>query len=404
MVSDADKKTYLNNTNWTYEYLDGIVIDHYDQKNNKPIPSKYKLNEPLVLQPGEYHGNKEPIKTTLGRLFFNKIVVEASGANQILGYVNETVYKGTYEEMCNALTSAVLTKDIPLSVLYNFLNYFENFFMRMHAAVACSFTITTFKPIKKVMQKKEELFKKYEKELDESNPNNMIKMVEIENELIDMAKGMLKDDPGMMLYNSKANASFDNNYKNTFITRGVIPDPNTGKNHIVKNCYAEGVDKKDIPSFATAITSGSYPKAVGTATSGYLSKNILAIMQNVRISDTLHDCGSKQTVEIKINDPQAFIFKYIVEDGKNVLLTPKNINKYDGKVVKLRSPMFCIGDKDGCICEVCAGTQPKNLGIKNIGLTASIMSGKFTNLSMKKFHDATIKLHNIDINDIIMTK
>ena len=161
MVSDADKKTYLNNTNWTYEYLDGIVIDHYDQKNNKPIPSKYNLNEPLVLQPGEYHGNKEPIKTTLGRLFFNKIVVEASGANQILGYVNDTVYKDTYEDMCNSLASAVLTKDIPLSVLYNFLNYFENFFMRMHAAVACSFTITTFKPIKKVMQKKEELFKKY---------------------------------------------------------------------------------------------------------------------------------------------------------------------------------------------------------------------------------------------------
>ena len=404
MVGEIDKKLYLSKNDWTYEFIVSIVGDSYDKTENKPIPSKYKLNEPVVLLPGEWHGNKETIKTTLGRLLFNKIVVEASGAHKLLGYINETIYKKTYEGLCNTLASAVLTNDISLEIMYKFLNYFENFFMRMHALVACSFTISTFKPLPQVMKKKDELFEKYKDELDESNPNNMIKMVEIENELLALAKDLLKDDPGMMLYNSKANASFENNYKNTFITRGVITDPSTGKNHIVKNCYAEGVEKKDIPAFATAIVTGSYPKAVGTATSGYLSKNILAIMQNVKVSDTLHDCGSKGTVEIQVNDPQAFLFKYVVENGKNVLLTPKNINQYAGKVVKIRSPLFCIGDKDGGICEVCAGTQPKNLGIKNIGLTASIMSGKFTNLSMKKFHDATIKLHNIDINDIIMKK
>ena len=38
-------------------------------------------------------------------------------------------------------------------------------------------------------------------------------------------------------------------------------------------------------------------------------------MQNVKVSDTLHDCGSKGTVEIQVNDPQAFLFKYIVENG-----------------------------------------------------------------------------------------
>ena len=61
--------------------------------------------------------------------------------------------------------------------------------------------------------------------------------------------------------------------------------------------------------------------------------------------------------------------------------------------------MYCIGDK---ICAVCAGEQFNKLNIKTIGLASSKVGTTMVNLGMKKFHDSSVKLFDIDINDITL--
>jgi hypothetical protein len=60
--------------------------------------------------------------------------------------------------------------------------------------------------------------------------------------------------------------------------------------------------------------------------------------------------------------------------------------------------MYCISDK---ICNKCAGELFYKLGIENIGLTTTKVSSTLMNKSLKKFHDVSLKLHEVDLNDII---
>jgi hypothetical protein len=110
------------------------------------------------------------------------------------------------------------------------------------------------------------------------------------------------------------------------------------------------------------------------------------------------DCKTKQTVEILIDNPKEFLLRYIEENGKLILLTPNIVNSYKGKYVKMRSPMFCKSQK---ICNKCAGELYYKLGIPNFGLVSNIIGTSILNLSMKLFHDTTVKTTEIDINNYI---
>lgn len=142
-------------------------------------------------------------------------------------------------------------------------------------------------------------------------------------------------------------------------------------------------------------------KAVGTQVSGYFAKQILAALQTEVLDIPGSDCGTKRTLEFQLTKKNArdFYYRYIVENGKLVELTPEVIGNYIGKTVKLRSVMYCTGDK---ICHHCAGNMFYKLGITNIGLTTSRIATTLTKLGMKKFHDATVNAQQIDIDTILL--
>jgi hypothetical protein len=74
------------------------------------------------------------------------------------------------------------------------------------------------------------------------------------------------------------------------------------------------------------------------------------------------------------------------------------MEKYMGKTVKMRSPLYCLGGET--ICNKCAGEGFYNLGIENVGLTTSSIGSNLLNRYMKAFHDATTKLVSINVDDM----
>ena len=96
---------------------------------------------------------------------------------------------------------------------------------------------------------------------------------------------------------------------------------------------------------------------------------------------------------------EMFKYRYLIDGSGNlVYLTEKNIGKYVGQNVKLRSPLYCKGDK---ICSKCAGELFYKMGINNAGLLTSTYSGVLMNRSMKTFHDTSIKFSKIDFEKYI---
>ena len=205
----------------------------------------------------------------------------------------------------------------------------------------------------------------------------------------------------MSLYTSGTRGSFDNNYKNLFITRGPVYNPNSGKFQIVKRSFMEGLEKDDIPSYGTEVINGAYPKAMETAVAGYATKKFFAAYQSIVLDSRGSDCKTKayRVVQLTNKNASRMMYRYIIEGEKLIMLDNSNINSYIGKTVKMRSPLYCTGDK---LCSKCAGDLFYRIGIENIGLTTSSVGSSLLKLLMKSFHDSTVKISDIDLNKMIL--
>ena len=260
-------------------------------------------------------------------------------------------------------------------------------------------SLGTLKPNPKVEAKKEELLKKYEKEVA---AGDKVIIKQIENELVDYAREVLKDDDmGMMVYNS-GQINFANNYKNNFIAKGMIYDAIDKKYKFVKSSLSDGINVEEIPNMTNGTVHIEYTKTIKIADSGYMGKRLMALLQMMQAGEPGSDCGSKNYIPISVTKRNKFdmLQTYIKGDKDElVLLTPENIDNYVGKIVLARSPMACLSpDK---ICNKCLGEFFYKMEIENLGTWASTINYRFLTYNLKLKHDATIKLTELNPDNII---
>jgi len=362
----------------------------------KTIPSRIKTHDEFDLNPGEYF-NKEKVHTNAGLFIYNKLIVERR-LSGVLGYVNTPLNKGAVEKIEDKLSNALLNDEITVNDMVEYLDRTQWLAMQFHAVVSGSFTMNTLKPNTKVVNERKRLLKENREKLQNGDVDAAVK---IEKQLLAVADKELAGDPGLDLYKSGARGSFGNNFKNISVMKGPVFNPVTGQFDIVESNFMEGINKEELPIYGNAIITGAYPKAIGTAVSGYFSKQIIAALQAVVLDKIGSDCGTKgyQKITIHPGSEKDFLYRFVIEGSKLVELTDKNISSYVGKEVKMRSPMYCIGKK---LCRACAGRMYEKLEIDNIGLTAARVSSTLLNLSMKKFHDSSAKITQIKINDLVL--
>lgn len=366
------------------------------KQEDNSINSKYAPQCMMTIPKGKYCLNKESIKTTLGLFLFNKLFIEENFYS-ILGYINSPITNKALDDIESRLSQALLEDQITTLQFIKFLDKLQFFSFTLASIITPSITVKAVDEIPEVKKRKEQLFKEYKKELESGD---VIKSVKIESELLDIAKQSLKGDPAMDLFDSGSKASFGNNYKNISIMMGPKLDPQTGDYRISKNNYITGIAKDDIDLAANALTVGAFSKGVGTQVGGYMTKKYLSAYQTMVLDKKGTDCGTERYKELLLtkDNYKLFIYRYIIVGEKLVLLDNEQIQKYIGRIVKLRSPLYCISNK---ICNKCAGELFYKLGIENIGLTTTKVSSTLMNKSLKKFHDVSLKLHEVDLNDII---
>lgn len=397
-TSDAFKFIQMKPEDITFEFLIdtfGNTVDITNGINTNETKSKYNTTDIIDIRV-PYNGFKG--KTTLGRLMYNKIILEQSGLSDLFGYINYEINDGANSAIEQKIANYTKEDKITVDQLYNYIDYRDWLGLQLHAVITTSFTPRILKRPPEVTKLKNELIKKYKKEIEDGDPN--IASL-IDNELVKKTQEVLDDDIGMDLYKSGARGSMGNNFKNMYLFRGAVMNRSTGKYEILENALLDGLDKKNVSVHSNTILEGAYPKAVGTADSGYLTKQISSGLQTEVLGEYGSDCGTKKTLDITIpKKTEDYLYRYIVENDKLVCLTPDIISNYIGKTVRMRSPMYCIDKK--CICNKCAGDNFYKLDKKNIGLVAVTMGGVLLNLNMKKFHNNVIKIQNIDVNDMLI--
>lgn len=388
-ISEEDKKYLmsLSPEDITYDLGMELFSDHVKKVNGEfvEVKSRFEPTDYFNLKAGEYF-NKTDIETTVGSFIFNKFILEPKFAKYI-DYVNYELTDSGLGKFESVLSQLLLNDVIDTDDFADYLDKIQWLGMQFHEPLAASFTMRGLKPLESVIKRRDELIEENKEALEKGD---IMVMSAIEAELVDMAKKEVGDDPSMDLYYSGARGSIGNNYKQLSIIKGPVFNKAIGKYQFIKNNFFEGIQKEDIAPTATNVTNGAYPKSVGTAVSGYKAKQVSSLGQAVVLRKDVEDCGSKGYVEIVLpkSMKSKFLYRYIVEDNKLLMLTNDNIDKYLGKKIKLRSIMYC-----GCdygVCLACAGRLFEKLQLDSVGLTTSTLTGALLNLKMKSLNFVTM--------------
>ena len=401
MLNSADTKAFmlsLKPEDVTKELIDAKFSNRYSVKEKKIMPPEISFQTEFILKKGEYI-NTEDVKTNAGQYMVNLVLYGRTPRIQkIVGYTAKPFTKKVIEAnealMSKASNEHLITTG-DWAIYYNAIQWLGN---SSNTNVASSFTPNTIRVLPEVKKLRAELYKKYAKEIAEGDP---VIAVKIEKELIKVAKERLKNDVGMEVFDSGCKPKFENQYKNNFITRGPLWNPAEERFFVGKNSLSDGLAIEDMALAGTSVTTGSYTKCCLTGVAGYIVKKLFATYQGVRLDTPDSDCKSKSYREFTITDKNKDKIKnrFILDGGKLVELKKDVMPKYVGKKVKMRSPLFCQGEK---LCSRCAGKAFYNQGITNVGLTTSSIGSNLLNRFMKSFHDASLNLVELDLNDIVL--
>jgi len=407
MMNSAEAKAFclsLKCEDITKNLIDTRFSYTYDTKTHKRIPPEIDFQTEFYLEKGEYKDregkplNPERTRTNVGQYIVNLCLYGRSARLQrVVGYVAKPFDKDVVLDNEALLSNASMEKKIEPEDWAKYFNSIQWLGFTCNTNVAPSFSPNTVKELPEVRKLRKELYNKYR---DDIANGNTVEAVKIEKTLTNKAKEILKNDVGMVIYDSKCKPSFGNNYKNCFVTRGPMWNPAQEKFNIVEGCFSEGIHKEDIAAMGTSVITGSYTKCCMTSVAGYITKKLFTVYQGVKLDKHGTDCHTKKyrTVTITKKNASKLKNRYIIEGKSLIELTEKNMEKYMGKTVKMRSPLYCLGGET--ICNKCAGEGFYNLGIQNVGLTTSSIGSNLLNRYMKAFHDATTKLVSINVDDM----
>ena len=388
MASIAKEKVLkadINEINKTF--IENMFAGYHDKETGMFHDPPFVPTEVISLKKEEYEWVNGNISTTVGMLIFNRYILERTGIIQHLGYWNDPIDKKGLERLTAEVNNLAIQNLITIQQKGDYIDSRDRLGFWCAAFLAVAISPALIRPMLNVNQRKSELFKQYEKELNSSNPVTQTMTVnKIEKELMGMVRENLKNDPGYDLYRS-GDGNLDNNYKTINVMRGSVFNEGTKRYNVVENSLMNGITKKDITPFANSVLAAAYPSAVGTADAGYMAKIILALLQSEHIDENPNsDCGTQQTIPLTITkkNTKYALFRYINDNGKKVLTDLHNINNYIGKTVQLYSPQCCERD---AICGKCAGTVFHNLGVKNVGLLVTQITQKLLNIKLKSKHD-----------------
>ena len=343
--------------------------------------------------------NKNQFTTTVGIWVFNKYFIEPH-LFDLFHYINETITSKLFKKLNNTLSEAVLEDKLPLEYLKDFMMKTQKC-MPYISILAPNYTNKMLSCSVAIDKKKQELYKKYKDQIEKGDEIAANKM---EKELLQWAIDYMGDDPSMDMFISGARGSIPNNFKNMFVMKGVIkdPDPNAKqKYNVAMSNYIDGISPDEYALFANSLAAGPYARAKKTENGGYREKLFLRAFQHLTLDPEGSDCGTKRYLEVVLTDSNIneWMYSYIIEGSKLVELTSENKSKYIGKKVKVRFSALCES-KTG-ICNKCMGNMYYRLDKKeNVGTSLTQIPSVQKNISMKAFHDSTQSLYEMDLEKV----
>lgn len=357
------------------------------------LPGKFKFTNAK----GKVVSNTNKFTTTIGIWVFNVFLINGFGFSHIFnGYINQNINKKAFKKIDQTLIYALMEDKITTEQYRSFIDYVQ-FFMPFETVLGYNHTEEVLKCSKMIEKKKKEFLKEHGEEI---KAGNVVIAERMEKELLAYAEELLGDDPGLDVYMSNAASSFDNNFKNMYVMKGPVrdPDPNAKQEYnVITSNFVDGVAADEYSLLANSLAAGPYSRGKKTEIGGHWEKLFGAAFQTVVLDEPGSDCGTDKYIEVLLTEKNIgmYMYNYIIKsNGELEELTSDNMDKYMNKKVKMRFSIFCKS-KTG-LCNKCAGNFFYRRGARNIGLATIQIPSTLKVRMMKLFHDSTIATTEMD--------
>lgn len=381
------------------------MMNIFGDFNNSRLANSYDLLE-VPAHMFSFYTDKEKTKTvsnqtkfitTVGLYIYNIFLRDFNFSRLFEeGYINKTLDDHGVGDIEQVISYALIEDEITTDDLREWEDL-QQWLMPFETILTPNYTEKYLTCTKVINKKKEELLKKYAKEV-EAGDIDTVDM--IEKELLKFAEDYMGDDPAFDTFRSGAAGSISGNFKNLFCMKGVMqnPDPYAKKKYTtVTGNYMDGIKAEEYSVVAGGGALGAYARAKKTEGGGYLEKLVINAYQHLKLDPPGSDCGTKRYIEVEMtnNNIKDYMYSYVIKpNGTLQLIDSKNYKDFIGKTVKLRFSSMCES-KTG-ICNKCAGELFYKLNNPNVGLILSQIPDTLKLRAMKYFHSSELKLSTMD--------
>lgn len=338
-----------------------------------------------------------PLKTNYGNLLFNFIMfVHAFGAK--IEYQNRRVAPGEVEDMILPR----LVDDgspIPKNGIRNTSIFVSEYLEGVEAAFYCTgFTqlwvpADTYKSMTPPPGLKAFKAKLYEENKDRLHDPAVIAMIDAK--LIEFDTAYLKGDRSEgFLITSKSRKTVR---RKLFLSQGAEMGLDEDVQvDLVPNSLTEGWDMRKFPTMNNAQRAGSFNRGAETRLGGEAVKWLLRASSNMRVA--AEDCQTKigmLTTFTPANIGRYAIGFSVVTKAGHEVMTEENSEKYLGKTLMVRSPLFCKLEKTD-YCSVCVGPR---LALNPTALSSAVTDygSAFMTIFMQAAHSRNLVLVHMDV-------
>lgn len=337
-----------------------------------------RYNSKIELQPGDlanYKGD-DALQTTIGRLLLNYVfLVDPFG--DLIPYINKdwkiSELEGTL--IFDNLRAGKITVE-------QLKHYSRNAHWLGHLTELSvpSFTKKSLIVDPAIIARRDELLHQHRAALE---AGDAVVMNQIETELIAMDRAYMKGDVSTLFYDMDSK-SYEVHRKMMMISGGMIPEFGGKGYNFINSSLEEGWKVKNFDVICNEVRRGSFATAKQTADGGTETKFVIRVFQNTRITED--DCHSQNYLPIYLSKDVAkkYLYRNVFVDGKLLTLDDHNLSDYTGRVVLLRSPMYCH-TKAG-YCFTCAGELFRTIDQELLTMVGIALTSTFTRSALKSKH------------------
>ena len=401
-----------------------VFLDTQKDKYLITTVGKIKFNE-IFPDTFQYinDGSKENITGTTPDKYFVKMGEDYKQAIKNLP-VNDGIIKKSIKAIIEQVFKRYKTTET--SIMLDRLKDLGFKYATKSGITMSAFDIMTSSNKDKIIEegkkKVEEVTKQYKRGLitDDERYNKVVEIwnkatADVQSELDQIAKSN-GDNPVFMMMNSGARGSLGQ-FGQMAGMRGLIAKPNGKAVEIpITSNFKEGMNVSEYFLSAHGNRKGIVDTALKTANSGYLTRRLVDVVQDVVVKE--EDCGTIQGVTVRafINDKDGsvieslknrlvgrFTNKKVIDPNTKEVIIDKNeyitdniadkIIKAGIEEVEIRTTLTCK-THDG-VCRKCYGRNLATNNIVEIGEAVGIMAAQSigepgTQLTMRTFHSGGV--------------